>query len=184
MSRFENSVRRSVFYRIAKHIASCFINSYEPEVIIIDCDDTNNNTHDNQLEIEYNHYYGEYCFMPLHIYEGLSGKLITTILKPGRRSKVSDVFEKKKRVIRFIRKHWCQTKIITRGDSYFCSKELMDWAKGQYKVSFITGLTGNKKLHKLSEMTKESAEKLYAVEKKPVTRYHTFSYKSDTWEEE
>ncbi len=34
---------------------------------------------------------------------------------------------------------------------------------------------------KLSEMTKESAEKLYAVEKKPVTKYHTFSFKSAHW---
>ncbi len=186
MSRFENSVSRSELYRIAKHIAYCFINSYEsePEVIIIDCDDTNNNAHGNQLQIEYNHYYGEYCFMPLHIYEGFSGKLITTILKPGRRSKATDVFSILKRVISFIRKHWCQTKIITRGDSHFCSHELMDWAKGQYKVSFITGLTGNQKLHKLSEMTKESAEKLYAVEKKPVKKYHTFSYKAGTWAEE
>ena len=30
--------------------------------------------------------------MPLHIYEGQSGKLIATILKPGRRSKTADVF--------------------------------------------------------------------------------------------
>ncbi len=186
MSRFENSVRRSELYRIAEHIALCFINSYEsePEVIIIDCDDTNNNAHGNQLQIEYNHYYGEYCFMPLHIYEGLSGKLITTILKPGRRSKATDVFSILKRVISFIRSHWCQTKIITRGDSHFCSQELMDWAKSQYKVSFITGLTGNQKLHKLSKITKESAEKLYAVEKKPVKKYHTFSYKAGTWTEE
>jgi hypothetical protein len=40
----------------------------------------------------FNNYYGGYCFMPLHIYEGFSGKLITTILKPGRRSKSLDVF--------------------------------------------------------------------------------------------
>ncbi len=41
MSPFENSVSRSELYSIAKHIASCFINSYEskPEVIIIDCKD-------------------------------------------------------------------------------------------------------------------------------------------------
>ena len=56
----------------------------------------------------------------------------------------------------------------------------MDWAKSQYKVSFITGLTGNQKLHTLSKITKESAEKLYAVEKKPVKKYHTFSYKAGT----
>ncbi len=65
---YKYSVSRSELYRIAKHIASCFINSHESEVIIIDCDDTNNNEHGNQLQIEYNHYYGEYCFMPLHIY--------------------------------------------------------------------------------------------------------------------
>jgi len=35
----------------------------------------------------FNTYYGDSCYMPLHIYEGFSGKLITTILKPGRRSK-------------------------------------------------------------------------------------------------
>ena len=186
MSRFENSVRRSELYRIAECFALCFINSYEsePEVIIIDCDDTNNNAYGNQLQIEYNHYYGEYCFMPLHIYEGLSGKLITTILKPGRRSKATDVFSILKRVICFIRKHWSQTRIVMRGDSHFCSQEFMDWTKNQYKVSFITGLTGNQKLHKLSKITKESAEKLYAVEKKPVKKYHTFPYKAGTWSEE
>ena len=185
MSRFENSVTRSELYRIAEHFGLCFINSYqtEPEVIIIDCDDTNNNAYGNQLQIEYNHYYGEYCFMPLHIYEGLSGKLITTILKPGRRSKSVDVFSILKRLISFIRNHWCQTRIIIRGDSHFCSQQFMDWAKGQYKVNFITGLTGNQKLHKLSKVTTESAEKLYAVENKPVKKYHSFSYKAGSWAE-
>lgn len=185
MSRFENSVRRSELYRIAEHFAQCFINSYEsePEVIIVDCDDTNNNAYGNQLQIEYNNYYGEYCFMPLHIYEGLSGKLITTILKPGRRSKSINVFSILKRIICFIRKHWSQTIIIIRGDSHFCSPVFMDWTKGQYKVNFITGLAGNQKLHELSKITKESAQKLYAVEKKPVKKYHTFSYKAGTWTE-
>ncbi len=53
MSRFENSVRRSELYRIAECFALCFINSYEsePEVIIIDCDDTNNNAYGNQLRL-------------------------------------------------------------------------------------------------------------------------------------
>ena len=29
-------------------------------------------------------YYGGYCFLPLHLYEGLSGRLITTIFKAKR----------------------------------------------------------------------------------------------------
>ncbi|MCP4581011.1 MAG: hypothetical protein GY839_05295, partial [candidate division Zixibacteria bacterium] len=39
--------------------------------------------HGNQQLNLFNGYYGNHCFMPLHVYEGLSGKLITTILKPG-----------------------------------------------------------------------------------------------------
>ncbi|MCP4140272.1 MAG: IS1380 family transposase, partial [Chloroflexi bacterium] len=69
------------------------------------------------MRIEYNHYYGEYCFMPLHIYEGLSGKLITTKMKPGKRTKSTDVFAILKKKIRFIRKHRYQTKKITHSDN-------------------------------------------------------------------
>ena len=33
----------------------------------------------------FNSCHGDYCYMPLHVYEGLSGKLITTVLRPGKR---------------------------------------------------------------------------------------------------
>lgn len=186
MSRFENMVSRSDLYRMAECFAQTFISSYhsEPEVIIIDCDDTNNNAYGNQLQIEFNKYYGEYCFMPLHIYEGLSGKLITTILKPGRRSKGADVFSVLKRVVMFIRKYWKNTVIIVRGDSHFCSPEFMNWKRDQHKINFITGLTGNKKLHTLSKVTVDSAESSYKQNNKPVKMYHTFKYKAGTWDEE
>jgi hypothetical protein len=46
-----------------------------PNHIILDCDDTNIYVHGQQQLSLYNDYYGEYCYMPLHIYEGKSGKL-------------------------------------------------------------------------------------------------------------
>lgn len=93
MSRLENSIDSKDLYRIGKQLVDNFIGSYarEPEVIILDCDDTNNNTYGQQELNLFNHYYHNHCYMPLHIYEGLSGKLIATILKPGRRSKQSDI---------------------------------------------------------------------------------------------
>jgi len=94
MSRFENSLSRRELYKISVAFVDNFIQSYSHElaVIILDADDTNRNTYGAQQLALFNDYYGEYCYMPLHIYEGLSGKLITTILKPGRRSKTADVF--------------------------------------------------------------------------------------------
>jgi len=50
-------------------------------------DANDSDTHGAQQLALYNDYYGEYCYMPLHIYEGFSGKLVATLLKPGRRSK-------------------------------------------------------------------------------------------------
>jgi hypothetical protein len=186
MSRFENAVSRTELYRIAKCLAQHFVDSYasQPAVIILDCDDTNHNAYGEQLEIEFNSYYGEYCFMPLHIYEGLSGKLITTILKPGRRCKAADVFAILKRVVQFLRGHWPETLLIIRGDGHFCSGPFMDWAKEREKVSFITGLCGNSKLHQLSKVTVESAERSYAKSQRPVKRYHSFSYKAGSWSRE
>ena len=186
MSRFENSVRRSELYQIAKMFVLNFINSYEsePPVIIIDPDDTNHTAYGNQLQIEFNNYYGDYVFMPLHIYEGLSGKLITTILKPGRRSKSVNVFAVLKRIIQLLRTYWKNTIIIVRGDSHFHCPELTSYSKIDKKIILITGLTGNSCLNKLAGTTITSAKKKFEITKEPVKMYHTFAYKAGTWEEE
>ena len=101
MSRLENSVDSKDLYRMGVEFLDTFIDSYdrEPKVIILDCDDTNNDTYGQQELSQFNNYYHEYCYMPLHIYEGLSGNLITTILKPGRRNKQSDVASLLKKLI-------------------------------------------------------------------------------------
>lgn len=183
MCRFENSISRTCLYRIAKTFLSSFMDSYEkiPPAIIIDCDDTNNNTHGCQQLTLFNGYYGEKCYMPLHIYEGLSGKLITTILKPGRRSKTADIALIIKRIIKELRKKWKDTSIIVRGDSHFCSADFMDWTESQHKIYFITGLSSNKILQKNCETTIASAKNIFHTKKAPVKLYHSFIYQAKSW---
>jgi hypothetical protein len=183
MSRFENTPRASELYNIAYAFTDKFVESYgaEPPVIIIDADDTNSDTHGAQQLTLFNNYYGEYCYMPLHIYEGLSGKLITTILKPGRRSKSANVYGILKRLIVHLRKSWQNTVIIVRGDSHFCSKELMDWCAGKSNIRFITGLTGNSLLNSKVEYLVKSCQNEFARFGKPIKRYHTFTYKAESW---
>jgi hypothetical protein len=183
MTRFENTPRASELYNIAYVFADNFIESYqsEPPVIIIDCDDTNSDTHGAQQLSLFNDYYGEYCYMPLHIYEGLSGKLVTTILKPGRRSKSANVYGILKRLIAHLRKSWKKTVIIVRGDSHFCGKELMDWCKGETNVRFMTGLTGNSVLNSMIQGLVKSCENEFARYGNPIKRYHSFVYKAGSW---
>lgn len=185
MSRFENSVSTKELYDIAQAFVDNFILSYaeQPKVIILDCDDTNAQAHGDQQLCLFNNYYGGYCFMPLHIYEGLSGKLIASVLKPGRRSKSLDVFGILKRLIEYLRKSWPDTLIILRGDSHFCSHEFMDWAETEEKVGFVTGLTGNQLLNKKAQTTIQRAERAFKVKGRPVKLYHSFEYKAGSWEQ-
>ncbi|PRY97396.1 DDE family transposase [Marinilabilia salmonicolor] len=184
MSRLENSVNWRDLYKIGEALVSHFIGTYSsaPEVIILDCDDTNTNTYGDQQLTLFNTYYHDHCYMPLHIYEGLSGKLISTILKAGRRSKQSDVASVIKKLILHIREQWPKTQIIVRVDSHFASKDLMDWSDtAVQKVGYITGLAGNSKLKSLAEVTIKSAEREFKQYGKPVKRYHSFMYKAKSW---
>jgi len=184
MSRLENAIGKKELYQIGKQLVTSFIASYAqaPKVIVLDCDDTNNNTYGQQELNFYNHFYGEHCYMPLHIYEGLSGKLVTTILKPGRRDKQNNIAAFIKKLISHLRQQWPDTIIIVRGDSHFSSKDFMQWCAGQNKTGFITGLPGNKKLNEMAAVTIKSAKREFEQYGKPVKRYHSFMYKAGSWD--
>lgn len=183
MCRLENLPGEKELYNMAKVFVDNFIASYDkaPGVIILDCDDTSALTYGQQELALFNTYYGDHCYMPLHIYEGLSGKLITTILKPGRRSKSVNVFSLMKKLICYLHEYWPDTLIILRGDGHFCSKEFMDYSEGMENIGFITGLTGNPVLNQLARITVESAEGEYERYGKRVKRYHSFMYKAGSW---
>jgi hypothetical protein len=72
--------------------------------------------------------------------------------------------------------------IIVRGDSHFASKDFMQWCTERPMTGYITGLSGNKKLHQLAALTIESAEREFKQYGKPVKRYHSFMYQAGSWD--
>ncbi len=193
MSRFENSVTRSTLYRMARVLADIFIASYDevPDTIILDFDDTVDPVHGNQQLSLFNGYDKERCYLPLHGYEGYSGKLVTTLLKPGKRCSGAPMLAIMKRVITHLRHAWPKTVIVVRGDSHFAYPEVMDWLEAQEHVQYMTGLSGNACLNKKVQSVIERAEKRYRLlnagtEEKPkrVKFFHEFTYKADTWNKE
>ena len=139
MTRLENHVTHSELYGMGKEFVMQFIRSYKkvPSKIILDFDDSNSNTYGAQQLSLFNEYYGEYCYMPLYVFEGYSGRLILPLLRPGRVSKRINVFGLMRRLIMEIRKHWKHTVIIVRGDAMFCSNDFMEWAKPQWVITKV-----------------------------------------------
>jgi hypothetical protein len=78
MTRLENSVDSRTLYRIGKLFLDEYISSFDkaPRKVILDADDTNANTYGAQQLTLFNAYYNEYCYMPLLIFDGLTGRLM------------------------------------------------------------------------------------------------------------
>lgn len=183
MSRFENAISRTTLYRIAQLFVDCFVESYEeePKVIVLDFDDTEDKIHGAQQLALFNGYFKDWCYMPLHVYEGLSGKLITTMLKGGKRTTATQILSLLKRLLARFRQVWPNTRIIFRGDSHFAAPRIMEWIDEQDNVMFITGLTGYQPLRKKVEPLAQRAKKLYESKQAKVTLFHSFYYKAATW---
>lgn len=182
ISRLENSVRKTDLYRIARAFVDGFLASYAspPEAIILDLDDTDDTTHGAQQLSLFNGYFDEHCFLPLHIYEGRSGKLITTVLRPGRRPSGKQIVAILKRVVIHIRKAWPHVQIFVRADSHFSAPEVHTFCEDQ-KVYYVLGQAGNEKLDALGHPLLEQAQHLYQTTKEKVRLFGSFLYRASTW---
>ncbi len=185
MSRLENTVSRATLLRIGYALVDGFIASYseEPRVIVIDFDDTDNTVYGCQQESLFSGYHGDYCYMPLHVYEGLSGKLITTVLRPGKRPDGKETLSYLKRIVTRIRQSWKEAIILFRGDSHYSSPEVFDWIRDQDKVYSVVGLSANEVLKKAVEPIVRELRQRHARYKRPVKRYHSFSCQAGSWSE-
>lgn len=109
MCRFENNVTEEDLLAIQEIFVTMFVLSYngkQPRNIILDCDDTNVDTHGTQELSIFNSYYDSYCYMPLLVFEGYSGKMILPLLKPGRRNKSANIADILRWLIIVLRETW------------------------------------------------------------------------------
>src|SRR6266849_3470816 len=182
LSRFENRVSRTELYRMALVLVEQFLASYvsPPQLIVLDFDDTEDPVHGEQEQARYDGYYGGYCFMPLHLYEGLSGRLITTILK-SKRFTGAQMLAVLTRLVKRLRHAWPHTLLIFRGDSHFAYPEVMQWIEEQPDLSYVTGLTSNRVLTELAREVVEQAKRAYERDGGKITRFHSTRYQAGTW---
>jgi hypothetical protein len=100
--------------------------------------------------------------LPLHIYEGQSGKLITSILRPGRRPTGQEIVSILKRVVRAIRREGPEVLILLRGGGHFSAPEVHAWCERQGpKIFYILGQSGNKVLQGKAQGLLQQAQFLY-----------------------
>ena len=182
MTRLENSASRTDLYRMARVLVDVFLDSYPspPKGIILDMDDTDDPTHGAQQMSLFNAYYDQYCFQPLHIYEGGSGKLITTILRPGKRPNGREIRSILKRLVGYIKERWPEVKIFLRGDSHFNAPEVQGWCENN-GVEYVLGQTAYAPMKEEAAALLRQAGDLYESSGKKVRLFKDFFYQAKSW---
>ena len=182
MSRFENAMSSRDLYRIADVLVDQFINSYKttPDALLLDIDDTDDPTHGAQQLSLFNAHYDEYCYQPLFIFEGTSGKLVTSILRPGRRPSGKETLAIVKRVIQRIRAAWPKVGILIRGDSHFATPELYAWCDSR-EVQYILGLSSNSILKNHIHVAVSEARRAFELSGEKARVFKQIRYQAGSW---
>jgi hypothetical protein len=187
MSRLENTPSKIEIARAMAAMVDQFCASYRrvPASITLDIDDTFDAVHGHQQLSLFNAHYDERCFLPIHIYEGTSGKPVAVILRQGKTPGGKEVATILKHVIGRIRRHWPKTHILVRGDSHYGRNEAMEWCEENPGIDYVFGFAGNDTLDALTREAADAVATERALSGKEKRRgFKAFRYGAKSWKKE
>jgi hypothetical protein len=186
MCRLENLPTATALKRMMAAMVELFCDSFAevPRRIVLDIDDTEDRVHgDQELALFHAHYDGR-CFLPIHVYEAVTGKPVAVILRPGKTPDGAEVALVLRHVIRRIRARWPRVDILVRGDGHYGRPEAMAWCERE-RVGYVFGLAGNKVLLRhVAALAEEAAVSRIEGEADKVRRFGEFAYAAKTWNTE
>jgi hypothetical protein len=184
ISRLENVPDARTLYKIGIGYIDFFCRSYAtpPTSIVLDIDDTDDLVHGGQQLALFNTHAGGHCFQPIHIFEGNSGKPILSLLRPGKRPSGAEIARVLWHVIRRIRRHWPNVRILVRGDGHYCAPEVLNLLR-RLRCDYILGLPINVKLDAIARPWREQCRWRWKPGPK-VRRFHQFQYAAKSWARE
>lgn len=87
ISRFEHAATTRDLYRASRAMVEQYIAGFAtpPKALVLDLDHSEDKAHGQQPLAFYNHHYRSTCYLPLFIFDGISGALVSAVLRPGKR---------------------------------------------------------------------------------------------------
>ena len=181
ISRLENLPDRRALLRMGQTLIDLYCGSLRqvPRHIVLDFDDTFDVAHGEQQLRLFNAYYDDFGFQPMLVFDG-QGRIVTAILRPGKRPTGKEIRGHLRRIIRAIRANWPHVDILLRADGHYATPEVISWCRRE-AVDFILGLPRNTVLARHVETLETStAQRTPGAGK--VRRYKDFYYAAGSWE--
>lgn len=182
LSRLENLADWRALARIGLGQIDLYCRSFTrpPARIVLDIDDTDDPVHGQQELALFNAHYDCTCFQPIHIFDGVSGKPVLSLLRPGKRPSGEEVAKVLRHVIGRIRKHWPGVAILVRGDSHYCSEPALALLEAM-RCDYIIGFAINAKLLEIAAPWRVQCDLRRSRMRPAVRRFHQLTYRAQLW---
>lgn len=127
LSRFENFADRVTNNALQKLLIHAYIKRTEkaPKVLNLSMDTTCDKAYGRQQMIEFNGFYGAYCYAPLYIFTK-DGFPLCSLLRSGAPNPIEDAIRMIKQLVHEIRLSWPRTRIELSADAGFAGSEIFD----------------------------------------------------------
>lgn len=146
-----------------------------PPQIVVDIDTTDMALHGNQEGKFYHGYYKHYCYLPLYIFCG--DHVLCSRLRPSSIGAPVGSRKEVERIVKQIRQSWPEVEIILRGDSGFCSDELMTWCE-QNRVEYVLGMARNQRVEGLIAGPLAEAKQQFEATQQPARIFVEFQHET------
>lgn len=180
LSRLDNRATQAQVWALHGVLLDQFVASHRltPEEIVLDIDASDVPLHGNQELGEFHAYYDHHCYLPLYVFCGQA--MLACYL---RRSKIDGARHAAaviKLIVKGLRRHWPDTRIIVRGDSGFCRQNLIRWCERSH-VGYILGLARNARLEAAVSMVELALIEAYQASGVKQREIGEFLYAADSW---
>jgi Transposase DDE domain group 1 len=152
-----------------------------PQQIVLDIDTTDLALHGKQEDRFYHGYYKHYCYLPLYIFCG--DHVLCARLRPSSIGPAVGSRKEVERIVQQIRLRWPEVEIILRGDSGFCSNELMAWCEQQERVEYVVGMARNQRVEGLLAGPLAEVKQQFEATQQPARIFIEFEHETlqGTW---
>jgi len=158
-------------------LVSVFIESHEkaPSEIVLDMDTTDLPLHGQQEGRFFHGYYDNYCYLPLYVFCG--DHVLCARMREANHDAAYGCLQEIQRIVKQIRTAWPEVRIVLRGDSGFCRKELMSWCENN-DVDFLFGMARNPRLRRIIGRQMQEASVQWNQTGKPARVFTEFQYRT------
>lgn len=152
----------------------------QPE-IILDMDSTDDPTHGQQQLSFFNAHYDSYMYHPLLIFEGTTGVVLSSRLRPGNAAAFRQALAMLRPLVRRLRTACPEAALALRADGAFSTAPILDFAD-YAGLTYAIGFGRNAKILQCVKSVCDKAESEWArAPEKNIVHYSSFTYQAQKW---